>query len=96
MKYATWILNFSSSNEGTGPEASIAKQGFSAEGIYSNGDITNGGKIFGYFTGTPSNLQEWNFVELSQEQALDFVLALDASAYVAEDGKIQVQIKEDN
>jgi len=94
MKYATWILNFDDPNYGTGPEASIVEQGGSAEGSYAEGDITQGARIFGYFTGEPKDLEAWSFTELTQQEALDFVLALDDTAYVTEEGKIGVVIEE--
>ena len=94
MKYATWILNFDDPNYGTGPEASIVEQGGSAEGSYAEGDITQGARILGYFTGEPTDLDAWSFTELTQQEALDFVLALDETAYVGEEGKIEVVIEE--
>ena len=94
MKYATWVLNFDDPNYGTGPEASIVEQGGSAEGSYAEGDITQGARILGYFTGEPTDLDAWSFTELTQQEALDFVLALDETAYVGEEGKIEVVIEE--
>jgi len=94
MKYATWILNFDDPNYGTGPEASIAEQGGSAEGSYAEGDITQGARILGYFTGEPTEVEAWSFTEITQQEALDFVLALDDTAYLAENGKINVVIEE--
>ena len=95
MKYATWILNFDDPNYGTGPEASIAEQGGTAEGSYAKGDITKGARILGYFTGEPTDLEAWSFTELTQQEALDFVLALDATAYVTEEGKIGIVYEEE-
>jgi hypothetical protein len=92
MKYATWILNFDDPNYGTGPEPFIVEQGNSAEGSFAEGDITKGARILGYFTGEPTGLEAWDFTELTEQEALDFVLALDETAYVAEDGKIAVVI----
>jgi len=94
MKYATWILSFDDPNYGTGPEASIAEQGGTAEGAYAEGDITNGARILGYFTGEPTDLEAWNFTELTEQEALDFVLALDETAYVTEEGKIGIVYEE--
>jgi len=94
MKYATWVLNFDDPNYGTGPEAVIVEQGGTAEGSYAEGDITQGARILGYFTGEPTDLEAWSFTELTQQEALDFVLAIDETAYVGEEGKIEVVIKE--
>ena len=95
MKYATWVLNFDDPKYGTGPEASIVDQGGTAEGAYAEGDVTNNSRILGYFTGEPTDLQAWSFTELTQQEALDFVLAIDNTATVGEDGKIDVEIKDD-
>jgi len=95
MKYATWVLNFDDPNYGTGPEAAIVEQGGTAEGAFAEGDVTGGSRILGYFTGEPANLESWSFTELTQQEALDFVLAIDDTATVGEDGKINVVIPED-
>ena len=94
MKYATWILNFDDPNYGTGPEAVIVEQGGTAEGSYAEGDITQGARILGYFTGEPTDLEAWSFTEITQQEALDFVLALDDTAYLAEDGRINIVMEE--
>jgi len=94
MKYATWILNFDDLNYGTGPEASIVEQGGSAEGGFAEGDITQGARILGYFTGEPTEVEAWSFTEITQQEALDFVLALDDTAYLAEDGRINIVMEE--
>jgi len=94
MKYATWKLNFSDLKYGTGPESTIAKQNGTANGAFANGDITNGAEILGYFTGEPTNLEAWSFTEITQEEALTFVKAIDSTAHVTEEGHIAVEIKE--
>jgi len=94
MKYATWILDFTNPEYGTGPEPSISEQGGTAIGAIANGDVTQGAEILGYFTGEPFDLESWNFTELTQDNALAFVTAIDSTAYVADDGKIQVELKE--
>ena len=95
MKYATWVLDFTNPKYGTGPEDSIIEQGGTAEGGMPNGNITKGAEILGYFTGEPIDLQAWNFTELTQDEALAFVTEIDSTAYVAEDGKIQVELVEE-
>jgi len=94
MKYATWILNFTDPDYGTGPEDSINAQGGTAEGAYPNGDVTEGAEILGYFTGEPTGLGAWSFTELTQEEALAFVTAIDDTATVGEDGRIIVEYVE--
>jgi len=95
VKYGTWILNFDDPKYGTGPEASIVEQGGSAEGAYAEGDITKGARILGYFTGEPIDLEAWSFTELTQQEALDFVLTFDDTAYVTEEGKIGIVFDEE-
>ena len=90
MKYATWILNFADPEYGTGPEDSINAQGGTAEGAYSNGDVTQGAEILGYYTGTPVALSAWSFKKLTEAKALEFVQAIDPQAYLGEDGTILV------
>jgi len=94
MKYATWILNFTNPEYGTGPEATIVEQGGTAEGSYTDGDVTDGAEILGYFTGEPTGLDAWGFTELTQEEALAFVTAIDDTATVSEDGRIVVEYVE--
>ncbi len=96
MKYATWILDFSDPKYGTGPEQSVYEQGESAQGAMSEGDITNGARILGYFTGEPTALEAWSFTEATQDEALAFAIRLNSTAYFAEDGAIQFQQVEEN
>jgi len=94
MKYATWKLNFDDPNYGTGPERVIVEQGGTAEGSFAEGDITKGARVLGYFTGEPTGVQAWEFTEITQQEALDFVLALNDTGYLAEDQKINVVMEE--
>jgi hypothetical protein len=94
MKYATWKLNFTDPSYGTGPETFIVEQGGSAEGAFSAGDVAQGAKILGFFTGQATGLDAWDFTEVTQQEALEFVLAMDETAFVDEDGKIAVIISE--
>ena len=94
MKYATWKLNFTNPEYGTGPEDSITLQGGTAEGSYANGDVTQGAEILGYYTGTPTALSAWSFKKLTQAKALEFVEAIDPEAYLAEDGRILVPVND--
>jgi hypothetical protein len=91
MKYATWILNFVNPEYGTGPESTIVEQGGTAEGSIPDGDVTDGAKILGYFTGEPTGLDAWSFTELTQDEALAFVTVIDDTAYVADNGRINVE-----
>ena len=91
MKYATWILNFTNPEYGTGPEATIVEQGGTAEGSYADGDVTDGARILGYLTGEPTGLEAWSFAEITQDEALAFVTGIDDTATVGEDGRIVVE-----
>jgi hypothetical protein len=92
MNYATWKLNFTDPNYGTGPEDKIAELGFGAEGAWVAGEVENGGTILGYVTEPvdESELTTWQVTNLTQEQALDFCLAINSEAYLLPDGKITV------
>lgn len=96
MKYATWKLDFTDPVYGTGPEEEIFEQGFYAESAYVSDEVQKGGTILGYFTGSPVNLKKWNFTELSAEEALSFVSAIDDTAYFLDDNKIGTIVDEEN
>jgi hypothetical protein len=96
MNYATWKLNFSDPNYGTGPEYKIAELGFAAEGAWVAGEIENGGTILGYVTEEQdeTELTAWDFTNITQSEALAFCLAIDPEAYLLEDGRITAPIEE--
>jgi hypothetical protein len=95
VNYATWKLSFLNSNYGTGPEEKIAELGFAAEGALSNGQVENGATILGYVSQIldPVELTEWQFENLSQEEALEFARTIAPSAYLLENGKIATPIE---
>jgi malate synthase len=90
MNYATWKLNFANPEYGTGPEDKIAELGFGAEGAWVAGQAENAGTILGYVTEEQdeSELTIWNFTNITQQDALEFCLALDPEAYLLPDGRI--------
>jgi hypothetical protein len=90
VNYATWKLNFTDPNYGTGPEQKIADLGFAAEGGWLAGEIENGGVILGYVTEPQdeSELTAWEFTNITEADALAFCLAIDSAAYLLPDGKI--------
>ena len=96
MKYATWNLNFTNPEYGTGPETTIAQQGYSAEPSWTNGIVENGATILGYISGEPTAeaLQDWNFTYITQEEALSFCQAINANAYLLPDGRITAPIED--
>lgn len=95
MNYATWKLNFTDPNYGTGPEEKISELGFSAEGAWVAGQVETGGTILGYVTEPQdeSELTAWQFQNISQEEALAFVQAIVSDAYLLEDGRIAAPIE---
>ena len=90
MNYATWKLNFTDSNYGTGPEDKIAELGFRAEGGWVAGEPENGGTILGYLTEPvdETQLTAWEVTNLTELEALEFCLALNPEAYLLPDGRI--------
>jgi len=98
MNYATWKLNFTDPNYGTGPEYKIAELGFSAESAWVAGQVQNGGTILGYVTGEPpvADLIDWEYTPITAEQALEFVQATSPEAYLLEDGRIKASTNTSN
>jgi hypothetical protein len=96
MNYATWKLNFTNPNYGTGPEAKIAELGFGAEGDWVAGVIENGGTILGYVTEPQdeTKLTAWEFTNITEAEALAFCQAINPEAYLLPDGRITVPIEE--
>ena len=96
MNYATWKLNFSNPDYGTGPEDKVAQLGFSAEGAWANDSVENGATILGYVSEelNETKLDAWQFQNISQEEALDFCKLLNPKAYLLSDGRITTPIEE--
>ena len=96
MNYATWKLNFSDSNYGTGPEQKIAELGFGAEGAWADGAIESGATILGYVTEAQdeSELTTWDFSNITEAEALAFCQAINPEAYLSPDGRITAPIEE--
>jgi hypothetical protein len=96
MNYATWKLNFSNPDYGTGPEDKIAELGFGAEGAWADGEVENGATILGYVTEAQdeSELTAWSFTNITEAEALDFCLELNSAAYLLPDGRITAPIEE--
>lgn len=95
MNYATWKLNFTDPNYGTGPEEAIANLGFGAEGAWSNGQVETGATILGYVTEPvdESELTTWEVRNISEAEALAFCQAIDPEAYLLPDGRITAPIE---
>jgi uncharacterized protein YebE (UPF0316 family) len=90
MNYATWKLNFTDPNYGTGPEDTIAKLGYGAEGAWVAGEVENNGTILGYLTEAvdETQLTFWEVKNITQAEALAFCLAINPDAYLLPDGRI--------
>lgn len=90
MKYAIWKLNFTNPEYGTGPESLIAELGGYAEGGWVSGQAELGGDILGYVTGefASEELSKWDYREVTQVEALEFAQAINADAFLTEDGYI--------
>ena len=96
MNYATWKLNFTDPNYGTGPEDKITELGFGAEGAWANGQVENGGTILGYVKEEQdeSELITWDFTNITEAEALAFCQAINPEAYLLPDGRITAPINE--
>jgi hypothetical protein len=96
MNYATWKLNFTNPEYGTGPEETIADLGFGAEGAWVAGEVENGGTILGYVTEPvdESELTTWQVTNRTQAEALEFCLAINPAAYLLPDGRITAPLEE--
>jgi hypothetical protein len=90
VNYATWKLNFTDPNYGTGPEARIAELGFSAEAGWVAGQAENGGTILGYLTEAvdETELTTWEVNNITEAEALSFCQAINPEAYLLPDGRI--------
>jgi hypothetical protein len=90
VNYATWKLNFTNPEYGTGPEDRIAELGFGAEGAWAAGQIENGGTILGYVTEPvdESQLTAWQVKNITQAEAFDFCLDVNPAAYLLPNGRI--------
>jgi hypothetical protein len=96
VNYATWKLNFTNPEYGTGPEDKIAELGYGAEGAWVAGQAENGGTILGYVTEPQdeSQLTAWNFANITEAEALAFCLAINSNAYLLPDGTITAPLEE--
>lgn len=94
MRYALWDLKEDSPNYLTGPESKIIELGGSAEASWTNGIVEDGADILGYVTGNfdANELSHWNYREISEQEALDFCLAINPEAYILPNGKIGVPV----
>lgn len=91
MRYLTWRLVWDEEHKyGTGPEQTVAASGAFLEASSWTDQGAESGVILGYLTGDVdvSTLSAWSVAELSQGEALAFAQALNADAFIADNGKI--------
>ena len=90
MNYASWKLNFTDPNYGTGPETLISEKGGNAEGSWANGQVESGATILGYVSGDfdTTGLEPWSYTPLTAEEALTFAQTINPDAYFTEQGYI--------
>lgn len=89
MRYCTWRLTWSD-GYGYGPEKTAQENGSKLEAsMWVSPDVETG-TILGYLTGDVdlTILSDFDAQELSEADALAFAAAIDANAYVMEDGSI--------
>lgn len=89
MRYATWTLYWQPDERyGSGPESMIAERGGSAEGAFLMGDVHD--TFVGYVHGDVSlaDLDDWNVVEITGEEALTLAQQLNAEASMDAEGRI--------
>jgi hypothetical protein len=96
VNYATWKLDFTNPNYGTGPEEKIGELGFGAEGAWLAGESVKGGTILGYVTEPQdeTELTTWDFTNITEAEALAFCQAINPEAYLLPDGRITAPIEE--
>jgi hypothetical protein len=96
MNYATWKLNFTDPEYGTGPEDKIVELGFTAEAGWVDGEVENGATILGYISEPQdeSELTAWDFTNITEQEALAFCQEINPEAYMLEDGRITASIEE--
>jgi hypothetical protein len=92
MKYATWKLKFDNPKYGYGPQVVALNLGVQLEGAYLVG-YPSGGTILGYVFGdaAPDNFADFEYKEITQGEALNFVQDIDPTAYVDTTGRIMVE-----
>jgi hypothetical protein len=87
MKFATWKVYFpNGSKEGNTPDLIIRERGHSASGLIHLEPF----KILGTFSNDAdtSGLDEYEFTEITQELAMNLILAKDSGATINELGEV--------
>lgn len=84
MKYATWTI---SRPEGSTPEPLIRSRGGQASG----GVMLNVDTVLGYVWNDVdlTGLDQWDFTEKTQAQALSLAQSVNSQCFVGDDGTIQ-------
>jgi hypothetical protein len=93
VRYLTYKLVFLTAKYGFGPEPRAAEEGAT---LVASSFVDGNGTHLGYLTGDCdlSVLSAWSATEVSQAAALAFAQALNADAYLLDDGIITVPMEE--
>ena len=86
MKYATWKVYFPvNSNEGYTPEPIIRERGGTAEGVIGTNNL-----MVGYISDNAdlSNLEQYEAIEITQQQALNLAIEFNPNCSMGNDGRI--------
>lgn len=86
MRYATWKVYFpAGSNEGYTPEPIIRERGGTAEGAIGTNNL-----MVGYISDNAdlSNLEQYEAIEITQQQALDLAIEFNPNCSMGNDGRI--------
>ena len=85
MRYATWKIDFSDdANQGTGPESFVTVG--KIEGGFEKAPF----EIVGYVSDDAviTGLEKWEVTEITQEEALNYCLALNSESFIDSNGRI--------
>lgn len=87
MKYATWKVSFkNSTTEGTSPDPVVSEQGQYIEGILVLDNFITAGYTSDDIN--VSELEEWDFTEITQDQFLSLAINENPKATLDSDGKV--------
>lgn len=91
MRYATWQFDFTNPNYGTGPEEKAKEFGGELSGLLLIGE-PKGGTLLGYILKdvADADLSNWNFQEISQNEALALAQDFYLGAFLDDEGLIVI------
>lgn len=94
MRYVTWSLTWEN-GYGFGPEQTAKQYGATLSGAVASPNVETG-TILGYLDGELdlALVADWGVTEVTETEALDFARALNAQAFLNEDGLIGFPFEE--